>query len=98
MCYVNTKNTPLLKLNNKVIVHTYLPNQIPSADFKWRMAIFIVILANHSYGFNYHLMHFLPLFSASSIGKMVLENSLVLESFKKSLLMAETLARIFLYF
>jgi hypothetical protein len=51
------------------------------------MAIFTVILANHSYGLNYHFMHFLPLFSAPSIGKMVLEDSSVLEPFEKSLLM-----------
>ncbi len=77
---------PTTKVSNKVIVHTYLPAQIPLADFKWRMAIFIVILANHSYGFNHHLVHFRPLFSAPSIGKMVLKNSPVLEPFKKSLL------------
>ncbi len=89
---------PATKVNNKVIVHTYLPAQIPLADFKWRMAIFIVILANHSYGFYHHLVHFRPLFSAPSIGKTGLKNSSVLEPFKKSLLTTANSCQDFFYF
>jgi hypothetical protein len=93
-CYVY----PTTKVNNKVIVHTYLPAQIPLADFKWRMAIFIVILANHSYGFNHHLVHFFPLISAPSIGKTVLKNSPALEPFKQSLLMTANSCQDFFVF
>jgi hypothetical protein len=51
---------PTTKVNNKVIVHIYLPAQIPLTDFKWRMAIFIVILANHSYGSCYYKSWMIP--------------------------------------
>ncbi len=53
------------------------------------MTIFIVILADYSNGngFDNHLMHFHSIFSAPPISKTVLENSPVLEPFKKGLLM-----------
>ncbi len=50
------------------------------------MTIFIVILADYSNRFDNHLMHFHSIFSAPSISKTVLENSPVLEPFKKGLL------------
>ena len=62
------------------------------------MAIFIVILADYINGFDNHLMHVHPFFSAPSISKTMLENSPVLESFKKSLLMSAYSCNEFLVF
>jgi hypothetical protein len=52
------------------------------------MAIFKVILADYSYGFDSHLVQFHPFLGGVSISKMVPENFSVLEPLEKCLLMA----------
>ncbi len=69
-----------------------------STGFKWRVTIFIVILTDHSNGFNSHLVQFHPFFGVISISKMVLENFLVLEPLEKCLLTAGNPCQKFLEF
>ena len=59
-----------------------------STDFKWRVTIFIVILADYSNGLDSHLVQFHPFFGVISISKTVLENFPVLEPLEKCLLTA----------